>query len=282
MTSTFSRRSFSTAVCAWPGLAALGLAPRAGAFPGWPNAEADEAWPGFPFQPDELVRAVVGASHRDLERVKSLVEAHPALANAAWDWGFGDWETALGAAAHTGRREIAEYLLARGARLDLFAAAMLGQLDAVRGMVAALPGVQRVHGPHGIPLLAHAEAGGEAAAAVADFLRGLGDAGIRAEEAPLAEEESALYPGEYAYGPGATDRFAIGLERGHLTFQKQEEPKRFLLHLGRQRFHPAGVPTVILEFAVESGRCTGVVVSDHDLRLTAARQPGPIPARGGT
>src|SRR5688572_3148689 len=68
----------------------------------------------FPRQPANRVREVVGASHRDLEKVKSLVDEHPALANATWDWGFGDWETPLGAASHVGQPEIAEYLLAKG------------------------------------------------------------------------------------------------------------------------------------------------------------------------
>jgi hypothetical protein len=71
-----------------------------------------------------------------------------------------------------GRRDIAEFLLSRGARIELCAAAMLGQLELVRAVLAANPGQRDVRGPHGIPLLAHAEAGGEAAKAVLDFLRG--------------------------------------------------------------------------------------------------------------
>jgi hypothetical protein len=43
---------------------------------------------------------------------------------AAWDWGFGDWEDALGACSHTGNREIAGYLIER-ARPTIFSAAML-------------------------------------------------------------------------------------------------------------------------------------------------------------
>jgi hypothetical protein len=50
---------------------------------------------------------MVGASHGNLARVNELVLAHPALANAAWDWGFGDWETAIGAASHVGNKQIA-------------------------------------------------------------------------------------------------------------------------------------------------------------------------------
>ncbi len=61
----------------------------------------------------------------------------PRLANATWDWGGGDWESALGAAGHMGRRDIAELLLAHGARLDLFVAAMLGEVEVVRAILDA-------------------------------------------------------------------------------------------------------------------------------------------------
>ena len=69
-------------------------------------------------------------------------EADATLANAAWDWGGGDWETGLGAAAHMGRRDIAELLLAHGARIDVFAAAMLDQVEIVRAMLAVLSGAR--------------------------------------------------------------------------------------------------------------------------------------------
>jgi hypothetical protein len=117
-----------------------------------------------------LVQELVAKSHGDLDRVRALIEAQPALVNAAWDWGAGDWETGLGAAAHVGRRDIALFLLDSGARLDVFAAAMLGYLDVVEAAVAARPDVVSVAGPHGIPLIAHARAGGEGAAAVLAFL----------------------------------------------------------------------------------------------------------------
>jgi hypothetical protein len=57
----------------------------------------------------ELVREFVGKAHGDLGRVRELLQAQPRLVNAAWDWGGGDWETALGAAAH-----VAEFLRMRG------------------------------------------------------------------------------------------------------------------------------------------------------------------------
>ncbi len=118
-----------------------------------------------------LVEEFVSKAHRDLQRVKQLLDQEPALVNAAWDWGGGDWETALGAAAHVGRRDIAEYLLDNGARLDIFAAAMLGYTEIVRAFIDQRPDALSLLGPHDIPLIAHAEAGGDAAAEVLIFLK---------------------------------------------------------------------------------------------------------------
>ena len=119
----------------------------------------------------ERVHAMVANAHGDIDFVRAALAEDSTLANAAWDWGDGDWETALGAAGHMGRRDIAELLLAHGARLDLFVAAMLGELEIVEAMLAAHPELREAKGPHAIPLLAHAEAGGEQAQAVVDFLR---------------------------------------------------------------------------------------------------------------
>ena len=119
-----------------------------------------------------LVQEFVGVAHGDLARTTALLDQEPALIHAAWDWGAGDFETGLGAAGHMGRRDIAEFLLGRGARIELCAAAMLGQLELVRAVLAANPGQREVRGPHGIPLLVHAKQGGEAAQAVVDFLQG--------------------------------------------------------------------------------------------------------------
>ena len=124
-----------------------------------------------PLEP-ELVGEFVLKAHGDLGVVKQLLEEEPALVNAAWDWGGGDWETGLGAASHVGRRDIAEYLLERGARMDVFAAAMLGETEIVRAMLEAQPSLRDARGPHGIPLVAHAEAGGDAAREVLQLLQG--------------------------------------------------------------------------------------------------------------
>lgn len=94
--------------------------------------------------------------------------------NATWDWGCGDFETALGGAAHMGNREIAEFLIAQGARADIFAVAMLGQIEAVKAFVKAFPAIERSLGPHKITLLVHAQKGGERAATVVTCLQSLG------------------------------------------------------------------------------------------------------------
>ena len=118
----------------------------------------------------KLVQEFVGNAHSDLNRIKELLAKEPALINAGWDWGGGDFETALGAAAHMGRRDIAMFLLENDARLDLFAAAMLGKLEIVKAALTEFPTAIHTPGPHGIPLIAHAKAGGDDAKEVFEFL----------------------------------------------------------------------------------------------------------------
>lgn len=120
-----------------------------------------------------LVEEFVGNAHGNLACVKDLLENEPALVNATWDWGGGDFETALGAAAHMGNRLIANYLLERGARLDIFAAAVLGNLEIIKATLTLYPDMINTPGPHGIPLIAHAKAGGDESKAVWDYLNSL-------------------------------------------------------------------------------------------------------------
>ena len=124
------------------------------------TADADPLRPG-PLAEDHVHR-LVQVAHSNLDTTRQMLDATPRLIRAAWDWGGGDFETALGGAAHMGRRDIAALLLDRGAPLDLFAAAMLGELAIVRAALETRPGLARVPGPHGIPLIAHAKAGGAA------------------------------------------------------------------------------------------------------------------------
>jgi hypothetical protein len=200
--------------------------------------------PTFPTQPPELAREMVSVSHGNIQRVRELVKAQPALAKASWDWGFGDWETALGAASHTGNREIAELLIAAGAPPTLFSAAMLGQLDVVKALIAANPGVQRIPGPHSISLLAHAKAGSP----VHEYLNSLGNAG-EPPVAPLTEEQLNSIAGTYIFGDAPNQRIEISIVRGQPQFTRSGAVARRLFHLGDLTFHPAGAPAVRITFA---------------------------------
>lgn len=103
-----------------------------------------------------LVREFVIAGHGDLARVRALLAEHPALLTASHEWRPGDTETALQGAAHTGQTAVAEFLLERGAPLDICAAATLGRLSDVEALLREDPERVRARGAHGIPLLAHA------------------------------------------------------------------------------------------------------------------------------
>jgi hypothetical protein len=120
-----------------------------------------------------LVQDFVIFAHSDLEMVKKLLEKEPMLINGTMDWGGGDWESGLGGAAHMGRRDIVEFLLEKGARLDIFCAAMLGQLEAVKSFLTLQPKLIDARGPHGFTLHFHAQVGGKQAEKVLDHLQSI-------------------------------------------------------------------------------------------------------------
>ena len=227
----------------------------------------------YPAHAPDLAREMVAVSHGNVARVKELVERHPALARAAWDWGFGDWEDALGAASHVGNRPIAEVLLASGARPTIFSAAMLGQLDVVQAFVQSAPGIQRVKGPHGITLVAHARAGGDAARPVLEYLTKLGDADQAQTSETLSEGEAALAMGTYTFGTAPNQRVTIGQSKGFLTFLREGGSERVLFHLGSLVFHPTGAPAVRVAFKQEGDQVV-LTVRDPDVQLTATRKLG--------
>ena len=219
----------------------------------------------YPAEPPELARETVLVSHFNLARVRELVAAHPTLAKATWDWGFGDWESALGAASHMGNRPIAEFLLANGACPSIFSATMLGQLNVVKAFIAAQPGIQRTAGPHSISLLAHAKAGGEVALPVYEFLRSLGDAG-NPPESPLADHDRAAILGTYIFGPNPTQQVDVTVDKDRLTWTRKGTMGRTLFHLGDRVFHPAGAAAVRIRFSEEGGARI-MTVSDPDVVL---------------
>lgn len=210
------------------------------------------SWPAFPHHAAELIAEVVGKSHSNEARVREILDAHPTLANAWWDWGFGDWESALGAASHTGRRSIALLLLERGARLDIFAAAMLGLTDVVRAMIDAMPGVQRTLGPHGITLAAHARAGGKEAEGTAAYLATVDGADSPVQVLEIADAERKQFVGVYE-AVGTSVRFECKLSRsGPLVFAREGGSDIRIHRVGEQEFFPAGAPTTRFRFDIKA------------------------------
>ena len=234
------------------------------------SVPADALPAEFPRQASSLAREVVGVSHGNVTRLKELVSASPALARAAWEWGYGDWETALGAASHVGNKEIAAVLLAAGAHPTIFSAAMLGQLDAVKAFVAASPGIQRTRGPHGITLLDHARAGDSVE--VVKYLESLGDAAPRYPSEPISDEDVAGLLGAYAFGNGPTEQLIVSRNnRGMLVVKREGEVDRNLFHHGGRVFNPSGAEAVRIGFEPKEGRATTLTVVDGPLRVLAKR-----------
>jgi hypothetical protein len=120
-----------------------------------------------------FVQDFVIYAHSELDMVKKLLAKEPALLNGTMDWGGGDWESGLGGASHMGRRDIVEYLLDRGARIDIFCAAMMGQLEAVKSFLALQPHLIDARGPHGLTLHFHAQVGGTDSENVLDYLQSI-------------------------------------------------------------------------------------------------------------
>lgn len=223
--------------------------------------------PYFPQIDPDLSRKIVGLSHAKFDDLRPLVEERPALANAAIDWGFGDWETALGAASHMGRRDIAEFLISHGARPDVFTLAMFGNLAAVRAIVEASPGIQRLHGPHGITLLSHAKVGGDSALPVVEYLNSLGDADPKYRDDPITDADRKSIQGQYAFGPLPTDRLVVGEGMGGITIMRAGGVPRRLLHQGGLEFHPAGATRVRVKFTLEAQRPAHVRVTDGSIEV---------------
>ena len=170
MSNRIDRRSFATACAASVVLGRETLAaetPDLAPMPHGVPVEApfarDYAKPGFnpswknPQINRTLIQDFIIFGHMDLPMVKKLLETEPMLINAFMDWGAGDWESALGGASHMGRHDIVEFLLEKGARIDIFCAAMMGQLEAVRAFLTLQPKLIDSRGPHGFTLHFHAQ-----------------------------------------------------------------------------------------------------------------------------
>lgn len=272
MDDTLSRRGFlttnsATAICIMGVPTSVGLARQAAGSLDRPTQGTD-TWPGFPQQDPALAREIVGASHANVARVKELLAAHPALAKASYDWGYGDWESALGAASHTGNREIAELLLAAGARLDVFAATMLGMTEAVKAMIAAQPSLAATLGPHGIPLFAHAEAG--EAKELVEYLGGLENA-IKARPKSIGADESGPFLGTFACDDGRGE-IVISQARAGMMIRAKGGGDVRLIPTGVNTFYPVGADNVRVTFTIQDGIAQRIEIVETPWVVSATRR----------
>ena len=229
----------------------------------------------FPSHEPALAREMVAVSHSRLERVQELLDRSPALANATWDWGFGDWETALGAASHTGRREIAMLLMAHGAPPEHLHVRHAWPAGCRPGLCR---GESRYPGNEGATRL-DADASRSAGEGSRRVRRGLSRGGRRGRrglrDVTLADEAKAQYLGTYGHGGGtpADAAFEITETRsGRLGIRRLPDGDvRQLYHLGDHEFHPAGASAVRVRFDVEDGAAGRLTIVDGVPVLTADR-----------
>ncbi len=236
----------------------------------------------YPAIDDETASEVVGKSHSNFERVKELVSKRPELARATWDWGFGDWESALGAASHVGRRDIAQLLMEYGARPDIFTYAMLGELEVVKAMVEATPGVQSISGPHGITLLQHARVGlrmdtmteterGKVKKVIG-YLEELGDADIMPNSIDLTEDQMGQYIGEYRFGDGERDIFFASLNmRKTLNFGRKGTFGTGIYLKEDGSFGAYAAPSLSIRFEMVDNLANELTFEEPGLILKASR-----------
>ena len=139
-----------------------------------PSAIIAQANPKPDPLPAEKVKEFVVAGHSDIVKVKKLLEEFPGILYATWDWGGGDFETALEGAGHVGTKDVANFLIGQGARTNLFVLTMLGKTQIVKAYLDTYPEYLNAKGPHGFTLLHHAQKGGEDAKELLDFLQNKG------------------------------------------------------------------------------------------------------------
>jgi hypothetical protein len=247
------------------------------------NSDKEKLFHRYPSIDDEIVSEVVGKSHFNLDRVMELVDKRPELSRATWDWSFGDWESALGAASHVGRRDIATYLISKGARPDIFTHAMFGHIEVVKAMVRAMPGIQRTTGPHGISLLSHAEAGlrqkdklntaqVQNSEQLIAYLEALGDADPKAEDIPLSEEEKEKFMGDYLYGDGPSDGLSVKKDmRERITLGKLGAFGGGLYQKSPNVFSYNGMASVEIHFELVDGLVKSLTIHEPDFVLKAVK-----------
>ncbi len=133
-----------------------------------------------PYKTD-IVKEFVIAGHGKLDRVKEMLAEYPNLLYCRYDWGNGDFEEAIEGAGHLGNKEIARYLIEKGARPNIYILTMLGETAIVRSFIDKYPSLLNGKGAHGFTLLHHATKGGEDAKELLEYFKekGLKDMQIK-------------------------------------------------------------------------------------------------------
>jgi hypothetical protein len=236
----------------------------------------------YPSIDDEIVSTVVGSSHFNFERVKELVNHRPELARANWDWSFGDWESALGAASHVGRRDIADFLISKGARPNIFTFAMFGNYEVIKSMIETIPILKTTNGPHGISLLSHVKSGlrsKEITSAqesnslkLIDYLEELNEDVEQPKYIEMTEKDNEKYMGDYLYGEGERDGFSIKLDmRKRITLGKLGNFGGGLYQTSSNVFIYNGISSVKITFEEVDGKILSLTVHEPDLVLKAMK-----------
>jgi hypothetical protein len=119
----------------------------------------------------DLVKDFVAAGHKDLSKVQAMVAEHPNLVHSKYDWGNGDFESAIEGAGHVGDKAIAEYLINAGSRVTLFVLATLGKTSLVKPVLETYPKLIFANGPHGYTLLHHAKLAGREGEELYNYLQ---------------------------------------------------------------------------------------------------------------
>lgn len=246
------------------------------------TVDVDKIFYRYPSIDDKLVSEVVGASHFNLVRVKELVDIRPELARATWDWAFGDWETALGAASHVGRRDIATYLISKGARPDIFTYAMLGHFETVKAMITSIPGVETIGGPHGISLLSHVKAGSNSDdlteiqkqeySKLIEYLDSLGTADGKVLNMEMTEDAKKKYLGDYKYGDDPNQGVSIKLNmRKLISLGKLGSFGGALYKKGENVFSYNGTSSVEISFEEVNEKIISLTIHEPNLVLKAIK-----------
>ena len=110
-----------------------------------------------------------------------MLEQYPNLIYSRYDWGNGDFEEAIEGAGHVGNKEIANWLIEKGARPNLFVLTMLGETAIVKAAIEKYPALLYAKGAHVLTLLHHATKGGESAKELLDYfqMKGLKDMQVK-------------------------------------------------------------------------------------------------------